>query len=231
MASAADLALLNEIARIATLDLDLRPMLQRITETLARSFDWQFVALVTVEHDRGVFVCEAVTSTVPTDVTPGYSRVLGSGVVGEVAATGKPLLLDDVRLAENYIETLPGALSELCIPLRHGSRVVAILNLESTRLATFHDQLPLLITVADQIAPAIANARLYDELKQRARLMEMMSEVSRTALAVTDLDELLHRVVAYIRNSVAVEVAAILLHDAEKGEYRLQGCGRGPGQV
>ena len=56
------LEILNEVARIATLDLELRPMLQRITDALASKFDWEFVALVTIDRERGAFVCEAVTS-------------------------------------------------------------------------------------------------------------------------------------------------------------------------
>ena len=208
--SRVDLAVLNEIARIATRDLELRPMLQRITDTLAYTFNWEFVALISISEDRQSFVCEAITTTVPTDVYVGYGRPLGSGVVGEVAATARPLLLDDVREHKNYIETLPGGLSELCVPVIHGNRLVAILNLESTRLAAFHDQLPLLLTVADQIAPAIANARLYGELKQRASLMEMMSELSRTALEATDLDQLIERVVNYIRARFPIDVKALL---------------------
>src|ERR1051326_2848785 len=196
-----DLVVLNEIARIATQDLELRPMLQRITDTLAHTFDWQFVALISISDDRESFVCEAVTASGPTSGPVGYGRPLGSGVVGEVAATQQPLLLDDVREHANYVETLPGALSELC---------VAVLPLESTRLGAFHDQLPLLLTVADQIAPAIANARLYGELKQRASLMEMMSELSRTALEATDLDQLLERVAGYIEARFPIEVTATL---------------------
>src|SRR5258706_16055323 len=90
----AQLEILNEIARIATMDLQLRPMLQRITDTLVARFDWEFVACVTVDPERRAFVCEAVTSTVPTVIEPGYSRPLGSGVVGEVAATERPSLID-----------------------------------------------------------------------------------------------------------------------------------------
>lgn len=205
-----DLVVLNEIARIATQDLELQPMLQRITDTLAYTFDWQFVALISIGDDRKSFVCEAVTSLVPTEVHVGYGRPLGSGVVGEVAATERPLLLDDVREYANYIETLPGGLSELCVPILHSGRLVAILNLESTRLAAFHDQLPLLLTVADQIAPAIANARLFGELKQRASLMEMMSELSRTALEATDLDQLIQGVVDYIRARFPIDVSTKL---------------------
>ena len=205
-----DLGVLNEIARIANHDLELRPMLQRITDTLAHTFDWQFVALVSISDDRKSFVCEAVTSSMPTEVYVEYGRPLGSGVVGEVAATLRPLLLDDVREHANYVETLPGALSELCVPIFHGGQLVAILNVESTRLGAFHDQLPLLLTVAEQIAPAIANARLYSELKQRARLMEMMSELSRTALEATDLAQLLERVADYVRARFPIDVEARL---------------------
>lgn len=39
---AAQLEILNEVARIATQDLELRPMLQRITDALAAKLGWQF---------------------------------------------------------------------------------------------------------------------------------------------------------------------------------------------
>ncbi len=204
---------INEIARIATLDLELRPMMQRITDALAQKFGWEFVALVLVDADRTAFVCEAVTSSIPSEIHVGYSRPLGSGVVGTVAATERPILLDDVRQDPNYVETMAGARSELCVPVMHSGRLVAIVNLESTRFAEFHDQLPLLTTVADQIAGAIANARLFEETRRRSALMEMMSEVSRTALEAIDLGELLQRIVHYVYERFPVELVAIRLSD------------------
>lgn len=202
---------INEIARIASLDLELRPMMQRITDALAQKFGWEFVALVMVDADRTAFVCEAVTTSAETEIYAGYSRPLGSGVVGEVAATERPILLDDVHDWPNYVETMRGAMSELCVPVLHAGRLVAILNLESTRAGAFHDQLELLTTVAEQIAGAIANARLFEETRRRAELMEMMSEVSRTALEATDLGELLQRIVRYVHERFAVELVAIRL--------------------
>jgi diguanylate cyclase (GGDEF)-like protein len=204
---------INEIARIATSDLELRPMMQRITDALAHKFGWEFVALVMVNSERDAFVCEAVTSAMPTEIHAGYSRPLGSGVVGTVAATEKPILLDDVRTHPNYVETMSGTMSELCVPVLHGGELVAILNLESTRPGAFHDELPLLLTVADQIAGAISNARLFEETRKRARLMEMMSEVSRTALEANDLGELLDNIVRYVHEQFPVERVTIALRD------------------
>ncbi|MCU1245453.1 MAG: Diguanylate cyclase protein [Acidobacteria bacterium] len=216
---AKELELLNEIARIATLDLDLQPMLQRITDALAKKFDWEFVALVLTDLEERRFICAALTTAIPTDVHVGYSRPLGSGIVGQVALTEQPVLLDDVHSHPGYVETMSGAMSELCVPVKHAGQVVAILNLESTRAAAFHDQLPLLLTVADQIAGTIANARLFSELKERVRLMEMMSEVSRTALETTELDEVLDRVVRYIHARFPMALVSILLHEKGREEY------------
>src|SRR5215218_9123520 len=80
---------LNGIARIATLDLELRPMLQRITDTLMRSFGWPFVACVSVDPEQNLFVCEALSSLLPSAVNVGYSRALGTGIVGQVALKGE----------------------------------------------------------------------------------------------------------------------------------------------
>ncbi|HEX2078509.1 MAG TPA: diguanylate cyclase [Longimicrobium sp.] len=214
------LEILNEVARIATLDLELRPMLQRVTDALRRKFGWEFVACASIDWDRGRFVCEALSTELPTAVHVGYSRPLGSGVVGEVAMTGEPIQVDDARSWPNFVDTLPGALSELCVPVRHAGRIVAVLNLESTRLGAFHDQLPLLETVAEQVAGAIANARLYDEVRRRARLLEMVSEVSKAALEAGELELLLRRIVDYVYDHFSLSTAAILLVDLERGEFQ-----------
>ena len=191
----AQLEILNEVARIATLDLELRPMLQRITDALASKFAWEFVALVTIDAERNAFLCEAVTSTVPTEIHVGYTRPLGSGVVGQVAATGQPELIDDVRTYPNYVETLPSARSELCVPVRHHERIVAVLNLESTRLAAFHGQLQLLTGIADQIAGAIASGQLYAELKQVTSQLELKTRALEEANAhLGSAIETLHRI-------------------------------------
>ncbi len=214
--------MLNEVARIASDDLELQPMLQRLTDTLAARFGWELVALVRVEAERDRFVCEALSATLPTGVYVGYSRSLGSGVVGEVASRGTPIVIDDVRRHPNYVDTLLGARSEICVPVKHRGRVVAILNLESTRLRAFHGQLPLLETIAEQIAGAIASARLYAETKRRAAHLEILSEVSRLAVGVRDLDAVLERIVGYVRAKLDLAIVSVVLVAAGRNRFGLE---------
>lgn len=206
---------LAEIARIATQDLELRPMLQRITDTLSRRFGWELVALVGLDHERSVFVCEAVTSCLPTVVRPGYSRPFGSGVVGEVAATGETVLIDDATTHPGFVETAESIRSELCAPIRHRGEVVAVLNLESPRLAAFSGVLPLVEAIADEIAGAIASARLYEATRQRALHFEVLSEVSRAAVSGGDLKSVLQSVASYLRGRFDLLRVAIVVPDAE----------------
>lgn len=211
---------LNEIARIATLDLELRPMLQRVVEALKRRFGWEFVSCIRVDAARGLCVCEAVTEGYPDPVRPGYTRPLESGVVGEVAQTGLPVLLDETGGHPRFVDILQGTRSALCVPVRHGGKTVAILNAESRRPAAFHGQLPLLETVAEQVAGAIASARLFEEARHRARLLEMVGEISRAALEAGELGRLLERVVEYVHGQFPAINAAILRVDPERELYQ-----------
>lgn len=62
------LATLNRIAMIAVQDLSVRPMLQRIVDTLAVEFGWEFVACASIDRARGEFVCEALFSSFPQGI-------------------------------------------------------------------------------------------------------------------------------------------------------------------
>ncbi len=211
----AQLALLSEVARIATADLELRPMLQRVTDLLHQRLRWEFVSLATLDFERGEIVCEALSTKMKTPLEVGQRWPLGSGVVGAVANSGSSRSLADVRESDTYMGVNPGTLSELCVPIRHRGRVVAVLNVESTRIAAFDGQQAFAETVAEQVAGPIAGAHHYEELKQRAAFTEVMAEVSRIALDPAPLDELLHRIVEYIAGAFAMPVAAIYLLDED----------------
>jgi diguanylate cyclase (GGDEF)-like protein len=204
---------LARLARLATEDLELGPMLQRVTDALCEEFDWEFVALIRVDRAARRFVCEALTSRVPTEVHPGYSRPFGSGVVGHVAETGKPVVLDDAASFPGFIETMERTRSELCVPIRHRGEVIGLLNLESPRPAVFGDSLSRAEAIAGQIAGAIASARHLDEVRARATTLSVLSNVSRAALEARDLDDVLQRIVTFLRDHFDFHLVAIVVAD------------------
>lgn len=177
----------NRIARIATEDLELRPMLQRIVDELHQQFGWEFIACVTVDNAADSFVCEALHSDFATDICVGYSRSMGSGVVGQVAQNGQTLDISDARNFPGFVDTLGGTLSELCVPVLHQNRVLAVLNVESRRLNAFEGQRVLLETVADQISGAV---RLTSTLAETLRLNSDLREANARLQQLSQIDGL-----------------------------------------
>lgn len=194
-------------------------MLQRITDALARRFGWDLVALVRVLPDRNRFVCEALTTALPTEVHVGYGRELGSGVVGQVAATGEPLVVDEAAAHPGFVDTLPGARSEICVPVRHRGQVVAVLNAECVEPAAFRGKLPLLEAVADQIAGAVAAGLAFQQARQRTQALQVLTDVSRLVVSPGDLDTRLRRLTEYLRRQFDLALAAVLVSDEAGREW------------
>ena len=177
------LAALNRISRIALQDIALRPMLQRIVDALHDEFGWEFIAFAGIDPVRGEFVCDAVHAAIPSEVSVGYRRALGSGVVGHVAAHGETVDIPDTRDHPLVIDTLGGTRSELCVPIVHDGRVLAVLNVESLRPNAFEGQRDLLETVASQISGALHAADLLQrlestnaQLREAYRAMELQAQ-------------------------------------------------------
>ncbi len=215
------LALLNEIARSASEGLILGPMLQRITETLSATLDWDHVGFARIDRERGLFVCEAVSSRIPSEVVPGYSRPLGDGIVGQVAATGRPLIVDDVESFPSYVRTSDGVRCEACLPIVHAGEVVAILNFEHARPRDTAAELPLLEAVARQISGAVANARLHEEVWRRAEQLQLVSDLARSALEAEELGPVLQRVTERLRERFDFLLSCVYLIDQRSSRLDL----------
>ncbi len=207
-----------EIARLANEDLELQPMMQRITDGLARRFGWDLVALVRILPEENRFECQAVTTHLDTPVRAGYSRPLGSGVVGRVALTGETICLDDVSEFSGFVETLNRTASEICVPVRHQGRVVAVLNAESSQPAHFAGQQLLFEAVAEQISGAVARGLLYEQVRARSEVLETLAEVSRRVVDGRALQDRLEDLVDYLRSRFELLLAAVMVSDDE-GQY------------
>lgn len=217
---ARQLALIHRIARLATAPLTLRGRLQQVAGLLQAYLQCEFVAVASLDLAQGRFRCEALAAALPTSIHVGYSREIGSGVVGEVAATGRTLNIGDVRQHLNYVETMPGTLAELCVAMRHNGEVIGVINVESARIDAFGGVEDLLETVAEQLAGMFAAERLESEQRRRVDLLGMLGELSRTAIEADGLDELLLRIVEFLRSRFALEAVGVLLADTAAGRLR-----------
>jgi signal transduction histidine kinase len=103
---------------------------------------------------------------------------IGEGVAGKVVQTGEPMVVQDTSLEQNFspiFDQITGFVtrSMICVPLVVRGQPVGALQVLNKRNGDFtSNDLELLTIMAQQIAVAIENAKLYGRLHERFELAE-----------------------------------------------------------
>jgi sigma-B regulation protein RsbU (phosphoserine phosphatase) len=166
------LLLLNEIAREVSSILNLDELLGRIAELLRRLIDYQMFSILLLDSS-GEMLQHRFSLRFNENVHTKKEIPLGRGLVGQAAQTGHAILVPDVSKDPRYIEGNPETRSELAVPLIYKDKVIGVLDLEHTRRGFFtDDHRRTMVTLAAQVAIAIENARLYEEIARQERRLE-----------------------------------------------------------
>src|ERR1700732_5164960 len=166
------LLLLNEIARELTSILNLDELLGRIAELLRRLMYFQMFSILLLDAS-GEKLQHRFSLRFNENVHLKNDIPLGRGLVGYAAQTRQAVLVPDVRQDPRYIEGNPETRSELAVPLIYKDKVIGVLDLEHTRRGFFtDDHRRTMMTLAAQVAIALENARLYEEIARQERRLE-----------------------------------------------------------
>jgi sigma-B regulation protein RsbU (phosphoserine phosphatase) len=166
------LLLLNEIARELTSILNLDELLGRIAELLRRLIDFQMFSILLLDSS-GDKLQHRFSMRFNENVHVKHEIPLGRGLVGHAAETRQAILVPDVSKDPRYIETNPETRSELAVPLVYKDKVIGVIDMEHTRRGFFtEDHRRTMMTLAAQVAIAIENARLYEEIARQERRLE-----------------------------------------------------------
>jgi sigma-B regulation protein RsbU (phosphoserine phosphatase) len=172
------LATLNEIGKETASILDLDQLLQRLAEVVKRVIDYERFGILLVDEEKGELVLRKAVSF---GGNAEKTRIkLSDGLCGAAARTKQPVLVRDVREDPRYLNLVPGTLSELVVPLISKDRVVGVFDLESSELGRFTEEhVEILTPLASQVAAAVENARLYDELVRRDERLNRELDIAR----------------------------------------------------
>ena len=124
----------------------------------------------------------------------GHRLAVGSAsVIGQVTDQGRVVVARDTAASEIHRrnELLPSTRSELAIPLRIGEQVIGALDVQSEQANSFTtDEIKILQIMADQIAVAIENSRLYQE---SMRQLEQLRSARHEAMGSAWREHMLNR--------------------------------------
>ena len=173
---AAQIGLVNQIARKLTSTLSIDELLTSASEAIQKNFQYFDVTIFLRSPDGRELVLAAHSGNFIDFLPHGYRQKVCEGIVGWVAEHGEPVLANDVSLDSRFLaHQYHNTNSELALPIVTEDQVVGVLNVEDTSLYAFDDTDVLVLeTLCDQIGSALHNARLFDEIKRtNDRLVEL----------------------------------------------------------
>jgi len=166
------LVLLNEISRELTSILNLDELLKRIAELLSRLIDYQMFSILLLDS-TGEKLQHRFSLRFQENIHLKHDIRVGEGVVGYATQHKQAVLVPDVSKDPRYIALNPETRSELAVPLIYKGKAIGVLDLEHTRRGFFTDDHKRTVTtLAAQVAIAIENAQLYEQIAQQESRLE-----------------------------------------------------------
>ena len=153
---------------------EMQPLLQRVVQRVKKMVDTRGVEIGLLDEEKGIV--HIVASESPWGGYAGMEIPLGEGAGGWASAHGQTLVLDNFNAWEHKGNlAFPAAFhAVVSVPLKFHAKVLGVLTIFDDREghAFSHHDVQLLELLAPQVAVAIRNARLYEELHQRIQAQQ-----------------------------------------------------------
>ena len=203
------LLLLQETAKKVNSILDLEQLLDEIVGGVAEAFGCNRTAILLKDDISNELEMIALRGFSNVHLKGYRFKVGGEGMVGHVSATAKMRYAPDVRSDSYYVVSESTTLSEVDIPLISRGKLIGIFNAQSPSLDAFSsEQIELLCALADTIAIAIENARLFrQERTEKEKAQREQAEARQIQRAL--LPEADPMIDDYAVNGMCLQLSAV----------------------
>jgi GAF domain-containing protein/anti-anti-sigma regulatory factor len=220
------LALVYEVGRRVSGQLELEVLLSEIVIAVQDAFDYSGVMLLLLDKETQRLTLRSIAGGYMDAFSDTLSLAVGEGMIGRAAETGETQVSGDVgRDLDDARKTEGRTGSELAVPIKSGQKVIGALDLQSDELDAFGESEQVVMeALCTQIAAAIENARLYRDDHVRAERLSVINRIARVASATLDLDALMEGVYQEVVPAFQADAFFIALYDEEASEldFRFQ---------
>ncbi len=211
---------LYETLRTVGEHLDPEIIARAAVEAIARLTNWPAVAIL-LPNDTATHLAVPAGAGV-LSATESRRLSVDQGVTGRAFQTAQTQYVPDVSADPDYVRGNPAIHSELAVPLRRGERVLGVLDVASDRVTAFNDDDVLLAkSLAEAIALALDNARLYAEIRRYAADLSALYTVARSISRSLVLEDVLSETLHSALTSLDFDAGLISLADPNSGRLYL----------
>ena len=162
---------LMELAALINSSLDVREVRKRTIEAAVRLVDAETGSLLFLDEETGDLYFDVALGEKGESIKTVRLKK-GQGIAGWVAEHQEPLIINDVRDDPRFFSDADRksnfeTRTLICLPVKLKDKLVGVLEVINKKHGQFEDDdRELLAALSNQVAMAIENARLYDELRE-----------------------------------------------------------------
>jgi GAF domain-containing protein len=187
------IATISHVSRLVTASLNMDDLLATAIESINTYLHYSNIALLLIPPDQPeVLVLRARSGVYSTAVVGEHRQPITEGIIGRAVRSGRQVVVNDVRGDPAYIP-IPGVTTihaEIATPIRIGTRILGALNIEHDQPFTADDAVGLEI-IADQLAIAIENARLFASMQANVDYLSRLYALSERISVTRDPGEVM----------------------------------------
>jgi nitrate/nitrite-specific signal transduction histidine kinase len=205
-----------DISRAATSVLDPNELLRQVVNLVRERFDLYYVGLFLLDEERKLAVLRAGTGEAGQQmIAQGHKLEVGGGsMIGQCVANAEAHIALDVGEEAVRFDNplLPETRSEMALPLRSRGRSIGAMTVQSVKEAAFDEaDITVMQTMADQVAVAIDNARLFEETQRLAQRERTISQITSKLRSALDLETILQTTVQELGQALGSSEAIVRL--------------------
>ncbi|MGA2463393.1 MAG: ATP-binding protein [Thermodesulfobacteriota bacterium] len=166
---------LGKFSKVIVSILDLQSLSKRVIETITQTMGVENASLFLLNEEKeGYYLFESKNIKIDSSLLPkGDPLPQYLQKVGEIIIREELIKRDNIPELKNVVDKMSLLEAEVSIPLISKGQLVGMINLSHkfNKDIYSHEDIELLSTLANQMAIAIENARLYEDLKRSKSYM------------------------------------------------------------
>lgn len=219
-------AINNVLNQVAASDLNIQSLLAYIIEVAVNQLNAGEGTLIVVNKKLEIEYAWLINKE---NTLTLLSKIIDRGVAGQVirsqeAAIIHNTLTDDRWLIDPKHITSQEPWSVICVPIITRGRTIGAITLHKDGSHQFGlTDIDLLITIANQVASFLENARLFEQSQRQLRISALLHEASRVINSTLDISEIMQNLLAQMNDLLNAEAISIALVDKQTNElvYRV----------
>jgi len=230
---AIELETVAEVSAEATTNLDLRNLLEHVSDLIKKRFDLYHAHIYLLNRSGDTLLLSGGAGEAGRVMVAEKRSIplnAEQSLVARAARERVGVIVNDVTVNQDFLPhpMLPETRAEMAIPMIVNDEVVGVLDVQSNFAGHFNDEdIRVKTTLAAQVAVAVQNARSYEDTARRAAQLQTIARVSTEATQTMDVEKMIHDVAHMTAESLNLYHMHIYLTDARGENLRLvAGTGR-----